>query len=477
MARKKKAPEHENLERWLVSYADFITLLFAFFVVMYSISSVNEGKYRVLSDSLVAAFRAPTKTLQPIQVGQSSKSPVSSKFQIRQSPFAVNIPEMPLPWVKYKDTNSESQSSNLSHDAGTSKSGSEAGGPIDEMLKKLMGQGKLNVTAHTEAAISDKLKELVGGKGAKAGEGLSNDQVVVMQKIASEVQQAMQKMIDENLIAVRKSQLWVEVEIKASVLFASGDAAVNSKAIPVLKQLAKILKPFPNVIRVEGFTDNIPIKNSVYPSNWELSSARAASVVRLFIDHGIAPPRLLAVGYGKYHSIADNATAAGRQKNRRVVLVVLATRAKAKSVKDDLQAKNAGAEAAAASSDEDKGIQTPEESLPPLPGSEPAPATPAQSPAGGSSASGTTGTASMRATPSAPDAAPDEPAPSSDGTKGVIRRPTGLPAQNSEPQADAIPPPIQVRPPINLTPPLLLPVPAPITPPRLSPIPPREKTP
>ncbi len=472
MARKKKAPEHENLERWLVSYADFITLLFAFFVVMYSISSVNEGKYRVLSDSLVAAFRAPTKTLQPIQVGESSKSPVSSKFQIRQSPFAVNIPEMPLPWVKYKDTNSESQSPNTSQGAGASKSGAEAGGPIDEMLKKLMEQGKLNITAQTEAAISGKLKELINGKSAKAGEGLSKDQVVVMQKIASEVQQAMQKMIDENLIAVRKSRLWVEVEIKASVLFASGDAAVNPKAIPVLKQLAKILKPFPNVIRVEGFTDNIPIQNSVYPSNWELSSARAASVVRLFIDHGIAPPRLLAVGYGKYHSIADNATAAGRQKNRRVVLVVLATRAKAKAVKDDLHTK----EATAAASDEDKGIQTPEESLPPLPDSEPPSAAPV-TPAGGASASGSSGAASTRAAPSPPEAAPSQPAPSSDGTKGVIRRPPGLPAQDSEPQVDAIPPPIQVRPPINLMPPLLLPVPAPITPPRLSPTPSGEKTP
>lgn len=73
MARKKKHEEHENHERWLVSYADFITLLFAFFVVLYSVSSVNEGKYRVLSDSMVAAFRSPTKSLMPIQVGNIVK--------------------------------------------------------------------------------------------------------------------------------------------------------------------------------------------------------------------------------------------------------------------------------------------------------------------------------------------------------------------------------------------------------------------
>ena len=74
MARKPKHEEHENHERWLISYADFITLLFAFFVVMYSVSSVNEGKYRVLSDSLVAAFRSSDRSIEPIQIGDISKT-------------------------------------------------------------------------------------------------------------------------------------------------------------------------------------------------------------------------------------------------------------------------------------------------------------------------------------------------------------------------------------------------------------------
>ena len=74
MARKKQNEEHENHERWLISYADFITLLFAFFVVMYSVSSVNEGKYRVLSDALVAAFRSSARSMEPIQVGELSKT-------------------------------------------------------------------------------------------------------------------------------------------------------------------------------------------------------------------------------------------------------------------------------------------------------------------------------------------------------------------------------------------------------------------
>ena len=82
MARKKKHEEHVNHERWLVSYADFITLLFAFFVVLYSVSSVNEGKYRVLSDSMLASFRSPTKSLLPIQVGNPAKVPTANVVEL-----------------------------------------------------------------------------------------------------------------------------------------------------------------------------------------------------------------------------------------------------------------------------------------------------------------------------------------------------------------------------------------------------------
>ena len=97
MARKKRVEEHENHERWLVSYADFITLLFAFFVVMYSISSVNEGKYRVLSDSIVAAFRDPARSLQPVQVGNLVRSPVESDALISSSAPVIDLFNVPLP--------------------------------------------------------------------------------------------------------------------------------------------------------------------------------------------------------------------------------------------------------------------------------------------------------------------------------------------------------------------------------------------
>ncbi len=96
MARKKKHEEHENHERWLVSYADFITLLFAFFVVMYSVSSVNEGKYRVLSDAIVAAFQQSQKSLKPIQIGTTARSPQKASLEFTDTAHPIKTPESPF---------------------------------------------------------------------------------------------------------------------------------------------------------------------------------------------------------------------------------------------------------------------------------------------------------------------------------------------------------------------------------------------
>jgi chemotaxis protein MotB len=265
MARKKKHEEHENHERWLVSYADFITLLFAFFVVMYAVSSVNAGKYRVLSDSLVAAFNEPKKSFEPIQVGEIVKSATNASIEIVSKPTLIKVPIVTL--------------SNQDADKGN-----------------LPGAG---FTSSPENARD-------------------------IQKIADEVAEAMQKLVDMGLVAISVTDLWVEVDIKDSVLFPSGSARIRQEAVEVLTRVAAILADFSNPVRVEGFTDNVPINTPVYPSNWELSSARASSVVRLFEGHGISSSRLSAVGYGEYRPVVANDTAEGRAKNRRVVLVVLA---------------------------------------------------------------------------------------------------------------------------------------------------------
>jgi len=277
MARKKKHEEHENHERWLVSYADFITLLFAFFVVMYAVSSVNEGKYRVLSDSLVAAFRSAPKSMEPIQVGSPAKSPHETDLEYRTNPNVLKRPDM-LINKSVKDQQTKS----------------------DEPRTQWPRQAE------------------DGASGAGDKQALHS-----LNSIAEQIERAMAGLIQQNLIKVRRDEFWLEVEINTNILFPSGDAHLQIDAKPILNELAKILRNFDNNIKVEGFTDNVPISNMIYPSNWELSAARSASVVNLLMNQGIQPTRMAAIGYGEFHPVAGNDTAEGRNKNRRVVLAIL----------------------------------------------------------------------------------------------------------------------------------------------------------
>jgi chemotaxis protein MotB len=260
MARKKRHEDHQNHEAWAIPYGDLITLLLAFFVVMYSMSSVNEGKYRILSDSLVAAFRGTPKTMSPIQLG--NKAPTGRDHE--------NQPAMA---------------------SGTT--------PI-----RLPGE---TLPSGGEAAPE---------RAAAAGQGS-------LERMAGEVREALQGLIDVGDVRIRETRRWLEVEINTDILFASGDARVAEPALPVIDKLARILGPFPNPIRVEGHTDNVPIRTAVFPSNWELSAARAANVVQLFTRGGIDPARLEIIGLGEYHPVDDNTSAEGRNRNRRVVIIVL----------------------------------------------------------------------------------------------------------------------------------------------------------
>ena len=261
MARRHKHEEHANHEAWAIPYGDLITLLLAFFVVMYAMSSVNEGKYRVLSDSLVAAFNGAPKTMEPIQVGEKQAGPgTDPSMNLVQAPISQKQPQRsiaPIPMA--------------------------ASMPYD---------------------LDGQREELAG--------------------VADEVEQAMADLIDRELVTVRRHGNWVEVEIKTDILFPSGVATLSPPAEQVLAQLADTLKPFPNSIRVEGHTDNRPINTKYYPSNWELSAARAASVVHLFTRAGMDPSRLAVIGLGEHRPSQTNATAEGRNANRRVLLVILA---------------------------------------------------------------------------------------------------------------------------------------------------------
>jgi chemotaxis protein MotB len=274
MARRHRHEEHANHEAWAIPYGDLITLLLAFFVVMYAMSSVNEGKYRVLSDSLVAAFRGAPRTLEPVQVGEKT---VGSGADIHMTIVQQAMLE----------------------------------GQPREMLAPL-----------TDSPIMRQGSRQSPDQ-AENSEAMDSAEALALESVAREVEQAMAGLIEKDLIVVRRHGLWVEVEIRTDILFPSGVATLSPSAITVMQQLAGTLEPFPNPIRVEGHTDNLPINTRAFPSNWELSAARAASVVHLFMKAGLAPQRLAVIGLGEYRPIESNDTPEGRNANRRVVLVIL----------------------------------------------------------------------------------------------------------------------------------------------------------
>jgi chemotaxis protein MotB len=265
MARKKKHEEHVNAEAWAIPYGDLVTLLFALFTVMYAMSSVNEGKFRVLSDSMIAAFRGAPKSMQPVNIGEKQAGKGGDKQLVGINPTAL---------MKLKDT--------------TTRDG-------QQMPRAL------------NADDSPQAHDLPGA-------------LIRMERA---VQDAMQALIDAKLVTVKRENMWLEIEINTDILFPSGAAGFAPQAEPVLDKLAEVLKPFPNPIRVEGHTDDRPVHTAAYPSNWELSAARAASVVHQFTKQGIDPLRLEIVGFGEFHPRQPNTTQDGRNANRRVAILVL----------------------------------------------------------------------------------------------------------------------------------------------------------
>ena len=266
MARKKKHEEHVNAEAWAIPYGDLVTLLFALFTVMYAMSSVNEGKFRVLSDSMIAAFNGAPKSMRPVNIGEKEPGKGGDKELTGITPTV---------FIQIKD-------------------------------EKSTPDGKL-----------------VPRDPTKTENMRSADLPGALIRMQRQVQDAMQSLIDAKLVTVRRENMWLEIEINADILFPSGAGEFTPAAEPVLDKLAEVLKPFPNPIRVEGHTDDRPIRTAAFPSNWELSAARAASVVHQFTKQGVDPLRLEIVGFGEFHPRQPNDTNEGRNANRRVVVLVL----------------------------------------------------------------------------------------------------------------------------------------------------------
>lgn len=253
MARKKPPEKPANHERWLVSYGDFITLLFAVFVTLYAMSQSDKQKVEEVAASYRSAFgissgagASDTSVLKP---GQIMSSPIPSSQPVSGKHSAANRANHP---PKIRATEQELRK-------------------IQTSIKSVSKQHKLD---------SD--------------------------------------------TTVEETQTGLVIRLKEAGFFAPGSAELKPEAYPVLNRIATALEPYNNLIRIEGYTDDTPISTNRYRSNWELATSRAVSIVHVFINNSaIYPENIAAVGYGEYHPLASNSTEEGRQKNRRVDIVVL----------------------------------------------------------------------------------------------------------------------------------------------------------
>lgn len=264
MARKRKKPVEDEPRHaaWAIPYGDLVTLLFAFFVVLYAVSSVNEGKYRALSSTLFTEFN-----------GQ--KPPGSA--------------------------------------AGSAPGSVAAARPDPSPAARTATADSHQIFADTATVTRQQAQEIAR----------SQAQSQALDKVASDVSAAMSDLIKDNLVVVRRNGTTVEVEIHSDILFPSGSATLSPTAVSVIRKLSQTLAALPNPVRVEGHTDSQPIDTLAFPSNWELSSARAASVVHLIANSGINPARLSVIGRAQYSPAQSNASAAGRNANRRVLIAIL----------------------------------------------------------------------------------------------------------------------------------------------------------
>lgn len=254
MTKRKKHEGHVNHERWLVSYADFITLMFAFFVVLYSSSQVDQRKISKLAAAIQAAFQ-----------------------ELGLFDFASHRPPLdaahPAPLETHQPLTLE---------------------PSRELQQRLLSS-------------------------------LSPPERQRLQQIRKTLEQALAEEIKRHAVAIEERREGVVISLLEVGFYEPGSATLRPSAEPVVHRIAKLLQPLPEPLRIEGHTDNVPIHNSRFASNWELSTARATEMIKLFITrYGFAPQRLSAAGYAEFHPVASNATPEGRAKNRRVDIVILA---------------------------------------------------------------------------------------------------------------------------------------------------------
>ncbi|MBB3225573.1 chemotaxis protein MotB [Luteibacter sp. Sphag1AF] len=282
--KRRHVEEHINHERWAIPYGDLITLLLALFVVMYAVSAVNETKFRVMAQSINEAFNGTGRVIEPTREAEPARQVPMPNQSRAPNATPISRIDVPLP-------------------------------PRD-----------LPLPGH-EGAAKERQESAAVQTAAASNTTVGKTDEANLSQISEEVQRAMKPLIDKNLVSVRKTADWLEIEVRTDILFPIGVARLQGPAEDTLTKIAGILAPFPNAMRIEGYTDTTPISTAAFPSNWELSAARAASVARLLTGAGVDAHRVGIIGWGEFRPVADNTTTEGRNRNRRVLIVVMSDKA------------------------------------------------------------------------------------------------------------------------------------------------------
>lgn len=266
MGRKKKPEEHENHERWMVSYADFVTLLFAFFTSMYAISNVDAQKMGKMVTSMKSSFESNMFAAgsDRLTLNGGAGGTESSRQSLDKVTLQKGAASKDLTLQRIRDMNTLGVKGKL-------VSGEKAMGQLKRSMETLLGDeiAKGRVRAHLEPR----------GLVISLGEG---------------------------------------------GMFDSGSDQIKPEGKALLDTIATSLVALENQVRVEGHTDNVPIRNSKFPSNWELSTARATAMIAYLIaKFGLRQELISAAGYAEFRPAATNDTEEGRSTNRRVDIVVL----------------------------------------------------------------------------------------------------------------------------------------------------------
>ena len=258
LRKRRNDVEHDDIHRWLVSYADYMTLMFALFVVLYAMAMVNEEPFESITESFGHVFQAYEDERKNLGHGDS------------------------VLMVNTKKTN-----------------------------KQLYGDGILEVAG---PELLDNEKNLSNISDAEVGSNLTS--------LEEDLHEALYELVESGYAQLQVDGDWLEIELNSGLLFPSGSSSVTNSAEAILAVIYDVIGQATNFIRVRGYTDNQAIDNEIFSSNWELSVFRATAILRVLEKLGLNPAQMAIEGYGQYYPSSENLTAQGRARNRKVVVAI-----------------------------------------------------------------------------------------------------------------------------------------------------------